>query len=425
MSRISLFGLPSFLCYGYLSQFEINEASLLQMAVALGVAALLQLVAWYCCWRDNFYPTIPELVFWAIAFRLLGVYGNPILEDDFYRYLWDGYQFVENGVVYSLAPQHWFDSAIATPAFEHVLDSINNPHIATIYGPVCQYVFGLSYLLAPAEAWPLQLIFSVFDVGIVLLLCTLTNTRNVLLYAWCPLVIKEVAFTAHVDSMAVFFLLAACVAMIKNRRVLVGGALALAVASKIFAILLLPLLLYRRKLSILAFGVTLILLYAPFLSELRANEHGLSAMASGWVFNAPLFLLLPKYFVQLQILTFILFAGIWCFSAWHWRKNGDVLPRADWIYAAFLLAIPALNPWYLIWLLPFAALKPSLTAWTASVAVLFAYVIGLNIQSDDLLAYQQPLWALCLEYGLVLTAFAFDLAKQRRPNVNGGDLKSA
>ncbi len=416
LSRLSLFGLPSFLCYGYLSLFDANEASLVQMAFALGTAALLQALAWYNCWRNNFYPGIAELVFWAVAFRLLGVFGNPVLEDDFYRYLWDGYMFIEHGAVYSLAPLHWFDSAVITPLFEDILDNINNPHIATIYGPVCQYVFGLSFILAPGEVWPLQLIFSVFDIGIVYLLCTLTNTRNVLLYAWCPLVVKEIAFTAHIDSMAVFFLLAACVAMIRNRKLLLGVLLALAVASKVFALVLLPLLLYRRLLSALVFGVSLVLLYAPFLPELIASQHGLSAMASGWVFNAPLFLLLPQYFVQLQILTLALFACVWCFSAWQWREKGSDLPRVDWIYAAFLLAIPVLNPWYLIWLLPFAALNPSFTAWTASVAVLLAYVIGLNIQSDDLLAYQQPLWALCLEYGLVLAAFAIDLAKQRPLN---------
>lgn len=416
MSRLSLFGLPSFLCYGYLSLFEANEASLLQMAVALGAAALLQAWAWYHCWRSNFYPRLAELLFWAIAFRLLGVFGNPILEDDFYRYLWDGYMLTEHGVVYSLAPQHWFDSATIPPSFEEILDNINNPHIATIYGPVCQFVFSLSYALAPGEVWPLQLIFSAFDIGIVCLLCTLTHTRNVLLYAWCPLIIKEVAFTAHIDSMAMFFLLAACIAMTKNRNSLLGTMLAFAVASKVFAIVLLPLLLYKRMGAALVFGLTLLVLYVPFLSELIGSEHGLTAMASAWVFNAPLFLLLPEYFFPLQLLTFVLFACVWCYSAWQWREKGWLLPRGDWIYGAFLLAIPALNPWYLIWLLPFAALKPSFTAWAASVAVLFAYVIGLNVQSDDLLAYQQPLWALSFEFGLILAGLTIDVViNKRRP----------
>lgn len=431
-SRLSLFGLLTFLCYGYLSLFETNAASLGQMGAALGIAAFLQALAWYYCWRENFYPTITELLFWAVLFRLLGVIGNPILEDDFYRYLWDGYMLVEHGSVYSLAPSAWFDSSAIKPSFEEILDGINNPHIATIYGPVCHYVFGLAYLIAPGEVWPLQLIFSAFDIGIVYLLCTLTNTRNVLLYAWCPLVIKEIAFTAHIDSMAVFFLFAACVAMQKNRNVLLGVLLALAVASKVFAIILLPILLFWRPVAALIFGTSLLLLYAPFLSELTQAEHGITAMAQGWVFNAPLYLLLPAYFIQVQITLAALFALVWFFSAWHWyrlKKAGEKtgqkgtargekeispIPRGDWIYGAFLVAIPALNPWYLIWVLPFAALRPSLTAWTASVAVLLAYIIGLNINHNELMAYQQPMLAVAVEFGLILAAFCYELATRER-----------
>lgn len=422
-SRLSVFGLLSFCCYGYLSQFATNEASLAQMAAALGVATCLQAGAWVYYYRQNAYPSFSEVLLWAISFRLLGIVGNPILEDDFYRYLWDGYSLIEHGTVYALAPQHWFDSANVSQPFQNILDSINNPHIATIYGPVCQFVFSVSYLVSPGQVWPLQLIFTAFDVGILYLLFTLTHSRNVLLYAWCPLVIKEIAFTAHIDSMAVFFLLAACVALLKNRNVLLGLLLALAVGSKVFAILLLPFLLFRRATAAVGFVLGMVLLYAPFLSDLGNAEHGLSAMAAGWVFNAPLYLLLPDHFLAIQLTLGSMFAIVWCYSAWHWHQRSahqkiTNLPRADWIYGAFLLAIPALNPWYLIWLLPFAAIKPSLSAWVASVAVLLSYVIGLNNPGSGLLGYQQPLWAVTIEFGAIFAALIYDLIYAKRSIVS-------
>ena len=60
------------------------------------------------------------------------------------------------------------------------------------------------------------------------------------------------------------------------------------------------------------------------------------------------------------------------------RAPGEV-PRGDWIYGLFLFAAPVINPWYALWLLPFAAIYPSLWAWTASWALFLSYITGLNL----------------------------------------------
>ena len=83
-----------------------------------------------------------------------------------------------------------------------MLDQVNNPGLPTIYGPVSPAAFLLGYAVAPASVLPLQAIFVAFDLGIVLLLLRLAPAHAVLLYAWCPLVVKEIAFTAHPESSA-------------------------------------------------------------------------------------------------------------------------------------------------------------------------------------------------------------------------------
>ena len=59
------------------------------------LVAFFSLMAWtglpvfglflYCQRRDEAVP-LDRLLFWAVAFRICGLVGGPLLEDDFYRY---------------------------------------------------------------------------------------------------------------------------------------------------------------------------------------------------------------------------------------------------------------------------------------------------------------------------------------------------
>ena len=145
---------------------------------------------------------IGRLLGWAVVFRLCGLAGGPFFEDDFYRYLWDGYRFATTGTPYGAAPETFFVDPAVPALFQGVLDGINYPELPTIYAPVTQVVFLLGYWLQPASVTALQIILIAIDLAVVALLLRLAPARNVLLYAWCPLVIKEVAFTAHPDGRA-------------------------------------------------------------------------------------------------------------------------------------------------------------------------------------------------------------------------------
>ena len=284
LSQLSWLGLFLFLSFGYLAIESHNNLSLYPTLFILSLNSILLFGYWYYLKQNHIQPKLSEIFIWAILFRLIAIYGYPILEDDYYRYLWDGYTFIELGNPYGFAPSAYFDSDFIPNTMHQVLDGINNPHIATIYGPVCQWLFALSYLIAPGEIWPLQAIFALFDCGIIFLLSKLATPRNLLLYAWCPLLVKEFAFTAHTDVMAVFFLIAACYAFLKGRDKSLALLLALAVASKVFALLLVPLLLLKSVRAWLIFSIALIAIYLPFISTMLANSHGISAMSSGWFF---------------------------------------------------------------------------------------------------------------------------------------------
>ena len=388
--------------------------------------AFFLLVAWtalpvfglYLFFRRHDAPfPLGRLILWAVVFRLCGLAGGPFFEDDFYRYLWDGYRFATSGTPYGPAPEAFFVDPRVPPAFQSVLDGINYPELPTIYAPVSQVIFLLGYWIQPGSVTVLQAILIAVDLVAVALLLRLAPARNVLLYAWCPLVIKEIAFTAHPDGAGAGLLLAAIVLARDRRWRTAAICLGLAAGTKTFGLVLAPLVLARARLRYwVLFGVTLAAVYAPFALRGASDMASLGVFAREWEFNSALFGLLkavvPPF--EARVTLSLVFAAFWGYYYLKYSRSGAYgIPRGDWIYGALLLASPVINPWYLLWLLPFAAVFPGIWAWTASVAVLLSYVTGLNLQDYEMHPYAQPLWVRWLEFGLILGGLGCGLARRR------------
>ena len=422
---LNIAGLLSACAYVFLTlrSQAYAQAGYVELWLVAIVCAALCFWAFYYHHKNNIAVSVTSLLFWALCFRLIGLAGFPILEDDFYRYLWDGRMWVENGSPYRLAPAEFFDADYLSESFENILGHINYPDIATVYGPVCQWVFAFSYWLAPGQLWPLQVIFALFDFALILLLLKVAPAKWVLLYAWCPLVIKEFAYSAHTDILGIFFMFAAVVARQWSRLKLAALLLALAVGSKVFAIILVPLLLGFRWRAWLVFCAGILAITATFLSLDPWFPEGLGAMADQWLFNAPVYRLLLPFlpFVWIKLIMLSIFSLVWCIYAWTFVFQREILmPRGDWLFGLLLFCMPVANAWYLPWLLPFAVIYPSRWAWVASISVLLCYANGLN-PSQPL-----PSAVIGLEYGAVLLALLYDrinplkqlpLADSNRDNV--------
>jgi len=379
-----------------------------------------------CLWvylsyqRKNVEISWPLVFGFAIAFRAIGLFSFPILEDDIFRYLWDGRMTVENGSPYGLIPADFFDADVSEH-FEDILGLINYPYIATIYGPVCQWVFAAAYLIAPGEVWPLQLVFSLADIILILALSRLTKPLMVLLYAWSPLIIKEFAFTAHPDVLGAMFLVLAYVAYRKHAFIWVGALLALATGVKVFAIILVPFLLGWQWRGWLTFLLIAVGISLPLGISEAWVPAGLKVMGDNWLFNAPIYSALLAW-VPITTIKLVLFSLFLCvgglyglFAMQRWWLNKHPLPviRADLLFAGLFICLPAFNPWYMVWLLPFAALRPSLQsslwAWVASVSVILSYASGINLERSILGPYEHHSWLLALEFGIIITAVIMQL----------------
>ena len=372
--------------------------------------------------REEPFP-LGRLLFWATAFRVCGLAGGPFYEDDFYRYLWDGYRFATAGTPYGPAPEAFFVDPAVPPAMQSVLSGINTPELPTIYAPVTQTIFLLGYWVHPGSVAVLQAILIGLDLAMVALLLRLAPARNVLLYAWCPLVIKEIAFTAHPDGAGACLLLAAVVLSRDRRGQAAAVALGLAAGAKAFGLVLAPLVLAGARFRHwLLFAATVAAVYAPFALRSGSELASLQVFAREWEFNSWLFGLLktalPPFEARLAL--GLAFAAFWGWYHVNYRRNpARGIPRGDWIFGGLLAASPVINPWYLLWLLPFAAVYPTIWAWTASLAVLLSYVTGLNLQDYAMHPYGQPPWARGLEFGLILCGLGCDLIRRRRTDGSG------
>lgn len=397
--------------------------------VELGHYFLVMAVAWaalLCAWKLA--RDLPETAIvtrlwgWAIALRVVGFLGAPVLEDDFWRYLWDGRMFALTGNPYATAPLAHFADAMLPGRFQEILDQINHPDVPTIYGPGCQFAFALSYWIAPGQLWPWKLLLLGADLLTLWWLRSMVSARHALLYAWCPLLIQETAFTAHPDSMAIVAVVGALVAFRRRNWHWMAGALALAGATRLPALLMAPLLLWSapRK-SWATFAGVAVVLHLPFwLQGSMPGFGGTAAFVGHWEFNSTVYALLqamanPAMAKMLAAGLFLTFyAGY--FVRWEQqRRAGEAeSPRGDVVFGMFFLLSAVVNAWYLLWLVPFVAWRPSATGLAALIAVSLSYATGLNLGDSSLGAYDHPGWVRPLEVGIVALAALWDLLRGQR-----------
>ena len=281
--RVSIFGVALSLLYGTVAglsfQFQYGQVGLGWTPMVVGLLILgtiISLMALRTAIRlEHSQKSLHRMILaYAICFRLAMLLGEPILELDYYRYLWDGkvvaaghspYQYSPEEVLNTIKRDHELATlaSFSEPNFT-IVSRVHFPELTTIYPPISQLVFGLTAYLIPVEAsvWLHILVVRaamvLFDIGTILLVGRLMyhfglHSGWLIAYAWNPLVIKEIANSGHLDSIAVFFSVAAVVALVGKPKAMAsiaaaGFSLAMGVGAKLFPAILFPaLFVYAAK----------------------------------------------------------------------------------------------------------------------------------------------------------------------------------
>ena len=344
---------------------------------------------------------------WIVAFGLLFraalLYSPATLSDDVYRYLWDG-RVQSYGVNPYLYPPE-------APELESIRDGlhskINHPEVSTIYPPFSELVFLIVYLIFPGPI-TFKVLFTLFDLGTAFLLFRLLKRRGVptealIVYLWSPLVVVEVAGSAHVDAMAIFWMVGAMLWVEMDKPIRASAALALSILSKPFALALIPVFWgrIRDRRGRLAFLLLPAILAAGTLSYAAAGEGlfaGLRTYAAHWAFNDVLYRYIADVVGSQRVarLGIVVLFGLGAIALGV-RRVDPV--KAGFILAgAFILLTPTLHPWYVLWMIPFLVFRES-PAWlyltgavSLSYHVLIRYVgEGIWVEAD---------WVRWIAYGV-------------------------
>ncbi len=193
--------------------------------------------------------TFPIILAVAIACRLAVLFAEPYLSTDIYRYVWDGIVQHAHISPYRYVPGDPVLSFLREPN-QDIFDNINRRDYAhTIYPPAAQALFYLITWISPTVTFmktTMVLFEGVTMYALIALLRHLGVRREQsLLYAWCPILIWEIAGSGHLDSVAMAFITLALLARYRKQPVLTGLFLAIAILLKFYPLVLLPAL-YRR-----------------------------------------------------------------------------------------------------------------------------------------------------------------------------------
>jgi hypothetical protein len=405
-----------------------------------GWGAILYVMA---CWLVLTQPvdrwTMPIILVVAVVCRLVVLFPAPFLSSDVYRYAWDGVVQHAHISPYRYVPGDPALTFLRAPN-QDLFDHMNRRDYArTIYPPVAQMLFylitGFSQTVTGMKA-AMVLFEGVTLWGLARLLREMgLGVERTLVYAWCPMLIWEIAGSGHLDSVVMAFMVLALLARSQGRDGLTGLFLGLAVLTKFYPLVLFPAL-WRRGdwkmpavMAALAVGT-----YAAYLSVGRlvfgflggyVQEEG---MATGeryflleWANRLPgLHGLTERGYT---VFAAVVFAGL---IAWAWRTGcrrdsgrwAFVLPALGLAMALMLLFSPH-YPWYVAWLVPFLVLTPR---WTVA-----AYVVGLFYLCTTALAvgYGPKQYQLNVElYTAVAIAFMIEAAVFAMPKARAWMLQS-
>ncbi|MDT7542267.1 MAG: alpha,6-mannosyltransferase [Acidobacteriota bacterium] len=396
--------------------------------------ALLQCVIYAAAavvaWRArSSRTTLLVIIVFATLFRFDILCDPPRLSDDIYRYIWDGRVQAAGVNPYRYVPA---DNALAHLRDASIYEHINRRDYAqTIYPPVAQMILFAATRVSESVVW-MKCVMVAFEAcalwAVASLLASFKLPRQrIMLAAWHPLMVWEIAGSGHLDAIMICFVALALLAHRRRREGLTGLLLACAALTKLYPVALAPAL-YRRWnwRTPVAFVSIIVAAYLPYLSVgLRraagflagyAEEEGLqngtrfyllslARRATGGSFEIP-----NAAFVIFAILTLAALA-LWSLQ----RSRGDAWPDEDaknvddarhaevggsdevssrrsdrgFVTRAFVMALAftvLLSPrysWYFIWLVPFLCIVPAWFVVPVVYMTAASFVLYLSWLGDD------------------------------------------
>jgi alpha-1,6-mannosyltransferase len=372
------------------------------------LAGLFYLVCTFLVLRRRSPVSAALVVGAAIVFRLTLWPLYPALSDDVFRYRWEGKLQAAGGNPYEVRP----NDAAWNSLRDETFTSVPGRDFRAVYGPLMEEIEWMTYRVVSrfvarpfAQAFWFKVPSALFDLGAMAALWLLLKrkripTERILIYAWSPLPLIEFSGTGHNDSIVIFFVLLALLAIHVGQvpdlpsgdsngskracrepapRSMLGAftALGLAAVSKIWPAILFPIFIAwrpRRSLWCLVSLPILALATLPYFTStvrwagIDENFRYTSGFLGGWRNNDSLFGVLlwaagNDFYLAKKLAFAVVCVTIAVVIALRWPPERGALA----VIAVLLMVSANCHAWYLTWMLPLLVLYPvpPLLLWVA------------------------------------------------------------
>ncbi len=346
---ISLFGALFFLCYKII-QFEK--------------------------WNFKFLLAV------GLLFRVLFLFVEPNLSQDYFRFIWDG-ELVRNfinpylDVPNTLITKKDLNIPNADVLY-HGMGELSAKHFSN-YPPLNQFIFGLcSYLGGQSILGTLiamRSIIIISDVGIIYFGRKLLKNLNlsphlIFWYFLNPLIIIELTGNLHFEGVMLCFFVVSMYLLSVKKWMFAAVIYALSISVKLIPLMFLPLFLKhlgikKSLLFYLVVAVTSLVLAAPFITTGFVENYSetVGLWFSNFEFNAGFYNIIKEIATRFDAkpweliktygnavpYTVILFVILITFL----RKNQNLsvlISSMLWILTAYYLLATIVHPWYIVFL---------------------------------------------------------------------------
>jgi hypothetical protein len=330
---------------------------------------------------------IAWIIFTGLLARIILVPSSPILEDDFYRYMWDGAVTTNGFNPYIHSPKDVIDKKIGVPdkildladQSGKVINKINHPKIKTLYPALSQIIFSVSYLIFPWSVTGWKIVMLIGDLFLLFFIIKiLIQLKLPVLFAaiyWLnPIVLHEFFNTGHYDLFALLFAAISIYYFLQNKFITSSIVLAFAVGFKLWPVLIFPFFLRRLTnqkwklfLNGIVFSFVVLIIFIPMLLSGYDENQGFMKYAANWINNAAFYTILKEsidlftttfkiYYVCADCVARYIVLGLVLLTMFILIRNPvkdnlDLVDKILMIIAVSFLISPTQFPWYVTWII--------------------------------------------------------------------------
>lgn len=374
--KIILFILFSFTGYFFIGHGFIRSDFWLELS-AFGLCFVS-----YILINLKFQWTIIGLFVIGLFLRLIFIWGEPRLSDDYFRFIWDGKLMLQGENPYADLPENKFSDLM----FENQEDlplllNMNSPKYHSVYPPIQQLFFlpaGMTDSI-PKALLILRLEILIGEILLFIFLIKSVQSQFISLisvsWIWLnPLWIIEVNGNLHFEGWMMTFLTIGIYYLFKQKYWIASIFMGMSAGLKMIPIILVPIVKKWHGFN-KAFYISLLagIFFALSISWIFiSNQHGhffesIDLYYHKFEFNAIFYFLLREiglYFGDTHPIVYAgyilmpIFACIYCFIVFRKDENTPkhFFSSAALILTSYYLLSTTVHPWYILPILFFSVL---------------------------------------------------------------------